>query len=122
MPLETLHIRIVTATVKDGRVGFTQVVKLQDEKQPAGVLLAGWDQDVGVYVWLKSQADVEEHGSQQHGGYSLAIGRFTVDSPPEWLGTPTLLSKSAFDPWQDITQLQTNAKRAAILQALSAVF
>jgi hypothetical protein len=98
------------------------VVKLQDEKQPAGVLLAGWDQDVGVYVWLKSQADMEEHGSRQHGGYSLGIGRFGVDSSPDWLGHPTLLPKDAFDPWQNITQLHTNAKRAAILEALSAVF
>lgn len=83
--------------------------------------MAGWDQDTGVYVWLRSQADVAENASPQHGGYSLGIGRFTVESAPAWLGNPTLLPKDAFDPWQNITELNTNAKRAAILDALSAV-
>lgn len=121
MAITTPQIRIVTATVKDGRVGFNQVVKLKDESQPAGVLMAGWDPDEGVYIWLKGHDDVTEHASGQHGGYSLGVGRFSVETPPDWLGAPTLLSKEVFEPWPDIKALNTNAKRAAIIKALNAV-
>jgi hypothetical protein len=105
----------VTRTVTDGRLSFNQVVKTSDDPEPAAVLLVGWDQDAGVYLWLKSQADVLQHSSPQHGDYSRGIARFKLESPPDWLGTPTFLDKDLFDGWEDIGALQTNTKRAAIL-------
>jgi len=115
------RVRIVTATVRDGRVGFNQVVMEQEEHQPAGVFLAAWDQDRGVYAWMRGQADVEKHSTVQAAGYSRCIGSFALDAPPQWLGEPTFLPKELFDPWEDVEQLSTNAKRAAIVAALNKV-
>jgi hypothetical protein len=114
-------VRVVTATVKDGRVGFNQVVMEQETHRPAGVFLAAWDQERGVYSWMRGQTDVENHSIVQAPGYSRCIGSFALGSPPTWLGEPTFLPKELFDPWENVEQLSTNAKRAAIVAALNKV-
>ena len=93
----------------------------EDDNPPAGVLLAGWDQDAGVYLWLRSQADAARHSTVQARRYSRGVGKFAVDDPPEWLGQPTFLPKALFDPWESVKGLSTNAKRAAIIKALNTV-
>lgn len=115
------HIRIVTATINDGNVSFNQVVLEQAAEQPAGVLLAGWEQDTGVYIWLRSQKDIADHSTVQAPLYSRCIGKFSVDDPPAWLGHPTFLPKGMFDPWENVSGLETNTKRAAIIEALNTV-
>ena len=100
-------IRVVTRTVSaQGAVSFNQVVMLQETDQPVGVLLAAWDQEAGVYVWLRGQADVEAHATSQHGGYSLSVGQFSLKSPPAWLGHPIFLPKDMFDPWENVEEPQ----------------
>jgi hypothetical protein len=115
------HVRVVTATVKDGRVGFNQVVMEQDQTKPTGVFLAARDPAVGVYFWLRAQADVETHSTSQAPGYSRAIPAFALVAPPAWLGVPMFLPKELFDDWDAVDELATNAKRAAIITALNKV-
>ena len=113
--------RIVTATVSGGRVAFNQVVMEQDPNPPAGVLLAGWDQAAGVYIWRCAQEKIARHSAEQARGYSRCVPGFSVRTPPFWLGPPTFYSKTAFASWPTVDGLATNAKRAAIITALKAI-
>lgn len=124
MALTDSHLRVVTSTVKNGRVGFNQVVLGTVDPTPAGVLMAGYDPDHGVHLWFKSQEDVEANAKPQHGdsGYSFYVGRFSLDDPPPWLGKPIFLAKEGFTDWPDIEALNTNAKRAAIIEILNDAF
>jgi hypothetical protein len=84
--------------------------------------MAGYDPDQGVYLWFKSQQDVEANSKAQHGEYSSYVGNFSVDDPPGWLGTPIFLAKEGFADWPDIEDLHTNTKRAAIIEILNDAF
>ena len=122
MALTNSHLRVVTATVKDGRVSLNQVVLANADPTPAGVLMAGYDLNQGVSLWFRSQQDVEANAKPQHGEYSSYVSQFSVDDPPGWLGKPIFLAKEGFTDWPDIEALKTHATRVAIIDILNDAF
>jgi hypothetical protein len=119
MPNSILNIRVVASTIKDGRVGFNQVV-MRRSPDPAGLLLVGIDPSAGLYVWLKPHDDIVPITSVQVPGYSDCIGAFSVAAPPPELGNGVFIDSRNIPAtlWAQITTARTNTLHKAVSDAL----
>lgn len=111
-----LDIKVSSSTItKTGRVGFNEVV-IVGNPPPAGLLLVAIDPDRGLYVWLVSQATIDEHSRRQHGTYSKRVASFRLSEPPAWLGAPVFIEQGKIPPsiWEEILEKKTRALQAAV--------
>lgn len=102
-----MALRVITLTVKNGRVSFNQVV-MEQQQPPPGLLLIAVDPDAGLYVWMKSHDAVAPHTVAQAAGYSRALPPIDIDAPPSFLGDPVFFSKESIDGWDEIVDGRTN--------------
>ena len=110
-----------TATLRHDRFYFNQVV-YEEQATPERVVLIGWDDDRGAYIWTLPGDVAAAHAATQAANYSLALPNVNPDAPPPWLGDPDLLTKdeiAAADGWPDLEGLAPHPKRQAILAAVS---
>jgi len=112
-----------TATVRNDRFYFNQVV-YEDQATPEHVVLIGWDNDHGAYVWTVQGDVAAKHAATQAAGYSFALPNVRPNAPPPWLGDPVVLTKDAMiaaDAWPNLEGLAPHPKRQAILAAVSSL-
>jgi hypothetical protein len=112
-------VRLVVSSVRQGRVGFNQVV-MEQQQAPAGVMLVAIDKANGLYVWLKPFEVVAAASSPQAPGYSRALPSFEVASPPAFLGPAVFIPASQIpvETWNELPGLKTNALNRALRQPL----
>jgi hypothetical protein len=105
----SLSIRVVTSTVKNGRVSFNQVV-LEQSPAPSGILFAAVDLDFGIHLWLRPQPLVAAVTVAQAPGYSKMLPGFDLASPPPELGSSVSIPRSAIDSatWGQVGAAHTN--------------
>lgn len=108
-----MALRVITRTVKSGRVSFNQVV-MEQQPPPPGLLLVAVDPDAGLYVWMKSHDAVAPHTVAQAPGYSRALPPVEIAAPPSFLGDPVFFSKESIDGWGEIAAGRTNTLNSEI--------
>ncbi len=113
-------VRLVTGTVKSGRVSFNQVTLLTWSTDPAEIVLFAIDPGQGIYVWHRKFAEVDARAHTQAAKYSRTIGTFDPQHPPEYLGPPKFTPRDGIDNavWTLFLTARTNALKKAAKEYL----
>lgn len=105
--------RIVVSTIKNGRVGFGQVI-MEQQKAPKQIILVALDSEFGLIYWECSHRKLKSHTVPQHSGYSRCLPAFTVDEEPTFLGGGYELPMVEIANWPEIMNARTRAKNALV--------
>jgi hypothetical protein len=113
-----------TSTLQPGKFRFNQVRYDQHDDQPSRVVLVGWDEDRGVFIWTAAGDEIPAQADTQARGYSRVVPGDDPDAPPDWLGEPLFVPKGDMEDagaWCILDGLAPHPKRRAILSAMEKV-
>lgn len=93
MPTLKARFAYKTATLRHDRFYFNQVVYQDQATTPERVVLIGWDNDHGAYIWTVEGSAAAAHAATQAEGYLFALPNVRPNAPPPWLGNPVSLGE-----------------------------
>lgn len=107
------NTRILTSTIKNGRVHFGQAI-MEQQADPLRVILVALDPDFGLIYWECYPSVLKPHTRSQHRGYSRYLPPFPIDDEPAFLGESYKLAKDKIENWSEIMGAHARAKNYLI--------
>ena len=113
-----------TSTLQGGNFRFNQGRYDQHDDQPSLVVLVGWDEDQGVFIWTVAGDEIPARADTQARGYSRVVPGVDPDAPPDWLGEHLFVPEGEMEDagaWCIRDGLAPHPKRRAILSPVEKV-